>query len=194
RTLLYLLVFALFACWRQRGASAALLLVGWTLAMIALGVFAALHLNAAAGASLQSMLPDGRLAYPSGYPNANAAQWLMAFWPALLLARSPRLPWALRGVLAGGAVLLTEVALLSQSRGSLYATPVMLVLVFALLPGRIRTFTTLVPVAVGIAAAAPAVLRVADHLQNGAVVAANVHSATRSMFAAAIAVGLVVAL
>jgi len=46
-------------------------------------------------------------------------------------------------------VLLTEVALLSQSRGSLYATPVMLVLVFALLPGRIRTFTTLVPVALG---------------------------------------------
>ena len=47
----------------------------------------------------------------------------MAFWPALLLARERRLPWALRGVLAGSAVLLAEVALLSQSRGSLYATP-----------------------------------------------------------------------
>ena len=76
----------------------------------------------------------------------------MAFWPALLLARSERLPWALRGVLAGGAVLLAEVALLSQSRGSLYATPVMLVLVFALLPGRVRTFALLVPVAAGIGA------------------------------------------
>ncbi len=43
-------------------------------------------------------------------------------------------------LLAGGAVLLADVALLSQSRGSLYATPVMLVLVFALLPGRARTF------------------------------------------------------
>ena len=50
-------------------------------------------------------------------------------------------------LLAGGAVLLAEVALLSQSRGSLYATPVMLVLVFALLPGRTRTFAVLVPVA-----------------------------------------------
>ncbi len=194
RTLLYLLVFALFACWRQRGDSAALLLVGWTLAMIALGVFAALHVNAAAGADLQSMLPDGRLLYPSGYPNANAAQWLMAFWPALLMVRSARLPWALRGVLAGGAVLLAEVALLSQSRGSLYATPVMLVLVFALLPGRTRTFAVLVPVALGIAAAAPAVLRVADHLRNGAVVPAHVHSAITATFAAAVAVGLVVAL
>ncbi len=59
----------------------------------------------------------------------------MAFWPALLLARSARLPWALRGLLAGAAVLLAAVALLSQSRGSLYATPVMLVAVFAFLPG-----------------------------------------------------------
>ena len=74
----------------------------------------------------------------------------MAFWPALLLARE-RAParGALRGLLAGGAVLLAEVALLSQSRGSLYATPVMLVLVFALLPGRARTFALLVPVAAG---------------------------------------------
>ena len=67
----------------------------------------------------------------------------MAFWPALLLARERSLPWALRGLLAGGAVLLAEVALLSQSRGSLFATPVMIVLVFALLPGRTRTFALL---------------------------------------------------
>ena len=148
RTLLYLLVFALFACWRQRGASAALLLCAWTLAMIALAAFAALHLDAAGAArACRRCCRAGAWHYPSGYPNANAAQWLMAFWPALLLARSERLPWGLRGLLAGGAVLLAEVALLSQSRGSLYATPVMLVLVFALLPGRTRTFALLVPVA-----------------------------------------------
>ena len=194
RTLLYLLVFALFAWWRQRGASAALLLGAWTLAMVALAVFTALHLDAATAASLQSLLPGGRLVYPSGYPNANAAQWLMACWPALLLARSARLPWAARGLLAGGAVLLAEVALLSQSRGSLYATPVMLVLVFALLPGRTRTFTLLVPVAAGVGAAAPAVLHVGDHLRDGAVVRATVHSAIAASFAAAVVVGLVVAL
>jgi tetratricopeptide (TPR) repeat protein/predicted secreted protein len=194
RTLLYLLVFALFACWRQRGSSAAMLLGGWALAMIVLAAFTALHIDAATGASLQGMLPGGRLSYPSGYANANAAQWLMAFWPALLLARSRRVPWGVRGLLAGGAVLLAEVALLSQSRGSLYATPVMLVLVFALLPGRVRTYATLVPVALGIAAAAPAVLRVADHLKNGGVAPANLHSATRATLAAAVVVGLAVAL
>jgi tetratricopeptide (TPR) repeat protein/predicted secreted protein len=194
RTLLYLLVFALFACWRQRGASAALLLCSWTLALIALAAFAALHVNAAGSTSLQALIPGGRLLYPSGYPNANAAQWLMAFWPALLLARSERLPWALRGLLAGGAVLLAEVALLSQSRGSLYATPVMLVLVFALLPGRTRTFALLVPVAAGIGAAAPAVLRVGDHLHNGQVMTTAVHAAIVAMFLASLAVGLLVAL
>jgi len=194
RTLLYLLVFALFACWRQRGLSAALLLAVWTLAMIGLAVFAALHVNAATGANLDGLVPEGRLVYPSGYANASAAQWLMAFWPALLLARSDRLPWGLRGVLAGGAVLLAEVALLSQSRGSLYATPVMLVLVFVLLPRRTRTFAMLVPVVAGIAAAAPAVLRVGDHLHNSAIVPATLHKATVAMFAAAVVVALVVAL
>ncbi len=194
RTLLYLLVFALFACWRQRGASAALLLGAWTLALIALAAFTALHVNAAGAASLQTLLPGGRLEYPTGYANANAAQWLMAFWPALLLARERRLPWGMRGLLAGGAVLLAEVALLSQSRGALYATPVMLVLLFALLPGRTRTFAVLVPIAAGIGAASPAVLRVGDDLHKEAVMPATVHSATAAMFAAAVAVGLVVAL
>jgi tetratricopeptide (TPR) repeat protein len=194
RTLLYLLVFALFALWRQRGASAALLLGTWTLAMICLAAFVALHLNAASATSLQSLIQGGRLGYPAVYVNANAAQWLMAFWPSLLLARSERLPWALRGVLAGGAVLLAEVALLSQSRGSLYSTPVMLVLVFALLPGRVRTFTVLVPVAAGVGVAAPAVLRVGDHLKHGLVQPSAVHSAVVATFAAAVVVGSAVAL
>jgi tetratricopeptide (TPR) repeat protein len=194
RTLLYLIVFALFACWRQRGASAALALAVWTLALIVLAAYTALHVDSAGSASLNALLPGGRLLYPSGYPNANAAQWLMAFWPALLLARASSLPWAVRGLLAGGAVLLAEVALLSLSRGSLYATPVVLVLVLALLPGRIRTFALLVPVGAGIAAAAPAVLRVGDHLKNEAVVPAHLHSATTAMFVAAAAVAVVVAL
>jgi tetratricopeptide (TPR) repeat protein len=194
RTLLYLAVFALFACWRQRAVSAALLLAAWTLALIALAVFVALHLDTSSAAHLRALIPGGRLEYPSGYANANAAQWLMAFWPALLLARARSLPWGLRGVLAGGAVLLAEVALLSQSRGSLYATPVMVVLVFALLPGRTRSFALLVPVALGIGAAAPAVLHVGDDLRGEAVTTAAVHSAIAAMFASAVAVGLVVAL
>ncbi len=196
RTLLYLLVFALFALWPQRGRSAVLLLGVWALGMIGLAAFVALHLDGIAhsAARLESLFPGGRLDYPSGYPNANAAQWLMAFWPALLLARSERLPWGLRGVLAGGAVLLAEVALLSQSRGALYATPVMLVLVFALLPGRVRTFAMLVPVALGIGLAAPAVLRVGERLEHGRSATSALHAAIGGTLAAAVAVGLVGAL
>jgi O-antigen ligase len=183
RTLLYLLVFALFACWAQTGVTAALLLCGWVLAMVGVGLFVLLHLDAAAGAArLIALLPGGRLVYPAGYVNANAAQWLMACWPALLLARERRLPSWLRGALAGGAVLLAEVALLSQSRGSVYAEPVMLVLVFALLPGRVRTFALLVPVAAGIGIAAPAVLRVGERV--GALEGANGAAAPSSAVAA----------
>ena len=194
RTLLYLVVFALFAAWRQRGASAALLLGAWSLAMIGLAVYVALHLGAASTAELQRLLPSGRLVFPSGYANANAAQWLMAFWPALLLARSRRLPWALRGLLAGGAVLLAEVALLSQSRGSLYATAVMLVLVFALLPGRLRTFAVLLPAALATLAAAPSVLHVGDDRRpNGEVIASTLHHALTASFLAALVAALLVA-
>ena len=210
RTLLYLLVFALFACWPQRGASAALLLCAWTLALIAVAAFTALHVSAAAGsaARLGALLPADRLVYPAGYVNADAAQWLMACWPALLLARSRQLPWGLRGLLAGGAVLLALLALLSQSRGALYSTPVVLVLIFALLPERVRTFALLVPIAAGIGAAAPAVLRVGERMEAAATaserggaraaaaqhaVSAAVHGATVAMFASALAVALVVA-
>jgi O-antigen ligase len=193
RTLLYLLVFALFAGWRQRGASAALLLSVWTLAIIGLALFVLLHVGGLSSSGLHADLPEGRLTFPSGYANANAALWLMAFWPALLLARSARLPSALRGLLAGGAVLLALVALLSQSRGSIYATPVVLVLVFALLPDRVRTFLLGVPVAAAVALAARPVLHVGDDLtRRGAVDPSTLHSARSAVLLAAVVVGLLV--
>ncbi len=192
RTLLYLLVFVLFAWWPQRGVTAAALLVVWTLCLAGLALYVLLHLDGASAATLSQAIPGGRLNFPSGYPNANAAEWLMAFWPAVLLARQRELPWALRGLLAGSAVVLAEVALLSQSRGSLYATPVTAVLVFALLPARTRTFALLVPIAAGVAAAAPAALRVGNHLHQGEAVASNVHSATTATLLAALVVALAV--
>src|SRR5438105_7709847 len=194
RTLLYLLVFALFASWRQNGRAGAMLLTVWVLAMVVLAAFVALHVSSASGPRLARLLPYGRLVYPTGYANANAALWLAAFWPAFLLARGARLPWGLRGALAGGAVLLAEVALLGQSRGALYATPVVIVLVFALVGGRARTFAMLAPVAAGLGATAPAVLRVGDHLRDGRVVASTLHTAVAAIFIAAVVVGLVVAL
>jgi tetratricopeptide (TPR) repeat protein len=193
RTLLYLLVFALFACWRQRGSSAAVALGAWTIALIGVAAVVAAHLALDTG-NLGIPIAGGRLAYPAGYVNADAAQWLMAFWPALLLARSRQVPWLARGVFAGGAVLLADVALLSQSRGSVYASAVMLVLVFVLLAGRTRTFATLMPVALGIGLTTPLVLRVGDRIQSGGDAHAAMRAAALAMFAAAGAIGLAVAL
>jgi tetratricopeptide (TPR) repeat protein len=191
RTLLYLLVFALFALWPQRGASAALLLSVWTLALTALALFVLLHVNGAAHPA--ALFSEGRLKYPSDYENACAAVWCMAIWPALLLSTSDRLQWGLRGLLAGGAVLLADLALLSQSRGSLYSTAIMLVLVFVVLPWRVRLIAVLAPVAVGIGASAPLVLRVGDRLKHGGDVPAAMHTATIAILLAAVVVGAVVA-
>jgi O-antigen ligase len=193
RTLLYLMVFALFALWRARGSTAALILGAWTLAMLALALYVVVRLDTATGKSFEALFSGERLSYPVGYPNATAAQWLMAFWPALLLARSKRLPWALRGVLAGGAVVLADLALFSLSRGSLYATPVMVVLVFAFVPDRLRTFATTAPVAIGIGATAPLVLRVGDRIQSAHSAHTATHTAIAATFVAALIVGFVVA-
>ena len=109
RTLLYLLVLRpvrLLAPARRR---AALLLGAWTLALIALAAFAALHVDSAAAAGLRAMLPAGA-SYPTK-ADADAAQMADGLL-AGRARRSERLPWGLRGVLAGGAVLLAEVALL----------------------------------------------------------------------------------
>jgi O-antigen ligase len=194
RTLLYLIVFALFALWRARGTSAALLVGAWTLAMVVLALYVAVRLDLATGKSFNALFSGARLSYPAGYPNATAAQWLMAFWPALLLARGKRIPWVLRGLLAGGAVVLADVALLSQSRGSLYSLVPMIVLVFAFVPDRLRTFATAVPVAFGVGASAPFVLRVGERIENARSPFAATHAAVAAMLAAAVLVGLVVAL
>jgi len=191
RTLLYLVVFALFSLWPRRGAGAALLLGIWLIAMIALAGFVLIHLDTRS--SLAGFFKGNRLAYPGGYENASAATWGIAMWPALLLAARRALPWAVRGLLAGGVVLLADLALLSQSRGSLFSAPIVLVLVFALLPERLRTFAVLVPIAAGIAASAPAVLHVGDAVASGHSGLGALHTAVAATFIAAVLAGAIVA-
>ncbi|MDP8944272.1 MAG: hypothetical protein M3N16_09170, partial [Actinomycetota bacterium] len=132
RTLVYLLVLLLFAGWRQRGGDAALVLGGWTLAIVGLALVA--FLSATVGETPLAAYFLDRLADPAGYPNAAAATWLMALWPAIALAGRPEVPWWLRGPLAGGAVILVHTALLSQSRGALLSLPIALAVFLALGP------------------------------------------------------------
>ncbi|WP_372788673.1 O-antigen ligase family protein [Paraconexibacter sp.] len=164
RTLMYLAVFVVFGLWRQRERTAAIVVGAWTLVMLALGFVMLLQL-AGTGHDATDLFGRGdRLADPTGYPNAAAALWLMVLWPAVTLAASARVPWVLRATFAAGATLLIPLALLSQSRGSLFALPITLVLFLALFPGRVRHIGVLTVVALAAAPAIPSVLDVADLL------------------------------
>jgi hypothetical protein len=168
RTLVYLVAFALFALWPQRPDTAAWVLGFWTLGIGAIAVVTLLRVggigdNPAAAARL---FDGDRLSAPVGYANAQAATWLMAFWPAVAFAAGARVPWALRGVAAALAVVLVDVALLSQSRGSLLSLPVCLVLFAVVVPGRLRHLAALVPILGAAALASPKVFDLGDALAD----------------------------
>jgi len=86
----------------------------------------------------------GRLATPVGYPGAEAAIFLVSFWPAAALAASPRVSIALRAPAFGGMVALLAGWLMTQSRAGAVSLAVSAIVVFALAPARLRL---LVPVA-----------------------------------------------
>jgi tetratricopeptide (TPR) repeat protein len=194
RTLLYLAAFLLFALWPQRPATAAWVLGLWTFGVGAIAVVTLVRVGAVADPA--TLFDGDRLTEPVGYANAEAATWLMALWPAVTLAASRRVPWPLRGMAAALAVVLLDVALLSQSRGSLLALPVCAVLLVAIVPGRLRTIAVLIPVLGAAAAALPKVLDVGDALDGtdaGAVQDAA-SAVTSTVLLLALAAGAVVAL
>ena len=161
RTLFYLIVFSLFALWPQREGTARVVLVVWTLAMAVFGAVVLVRLGAGAGAA---KFIANRLSDPAGYPNAAAATFFMPVWPALVLASRSELAWWLRGLLAGSAVLLADLVLLTQSRGAVYSLPIVVALLFLLVPNRVRVFLVAVPVAAAVGITAPALLDVNDRL------------------------------
>lgn len=92
----------------------------------------------ATGDDPHRLLEDGTLDYPLGYRNANAAFFAIVLLPAVALAASRELDWRLRGLSLGAATLALDVFLLSQSRGSIPAIA-LAVIVFALAyPFRVR--------------------------------------------------------
>ena len=144
RTLLFFTVYTLFALlpWRPRDAA---LLLG----VLATGTAAVGSWVFLVGA--ESGVSEGRFADPVGYANANAALFLAAFWPAAVLASRRETPWPVRGLLLAVAGLLLQLGILAQSRGSLPAFALALVLYIALVPDRARSLLTLFPVGVATA-------------------------------------------
>jgi tetratricopeptide (TPR) repeat protein len=81
---------------------------------------------------------EGRLGSPMRYPGADAALFLLSFWPAAALAASRRLTPALRTLALGGAVAVLAGWLMTQSRAGTVALAVSALIVFALTPTRLR--------------------------------------------------------
>lgn len=82
----------------------------------------------------------GTLQLPLGYRNANAAFFIIAMLPSVLLAASRTLDWRLRGLALASATTCLQLALLSQSRGSVLGAAVALAVLPIVSRERARTF------------------------------------------------------
>ena len=98
---------------------------------------------------------DATLRYPIGYRNAEAAFFLMAMLPAIVLCVSRDLPWQLRGVLLASSTLMIELAILAESRASLPAVLIGVALLIGLHPDRLRVLGWLGLAAIPAAIALP---------------------------------------
>ncbi len=159
RTLVYVAVCFVFGmtAWRTRSAEAVLAL--WVVAVTAVAIATLVRLL---GDASLDLLIDGRLAEPTGYPNAAAALWTTAALPAIALAaRQGRHP-LMRGLALGAATLLLSLALLGQSRGWFFTLPVVLLVALAVQPQRLRVALWSLPVAIGVVLALPVLLDVFD--------------------------------
>ncbi|MEO7197379.1 MAG: O-antigen ligase family protein [Solirubrobacterales bacterium] len=163
RTLLYLVVYLLFATPQWRAEQAATLFGAYGIAIGAVAVLTLLDILGSA-TPVQSFI-DGRLIDPAGYQNASAALLIGGLWPALLLSSRRETPWQLRGLFLAIAGLLAQLAVLPQSRGAVLVLPIALFLYLAIVPSRLRTLAVMLPVGVGVALTAPRMLDVSDTIQ-----------------------------
>ena len=190
RTAFYALLFALFALWPLRARLAAGVIGGLALVVAAIGLVELLR--AAGAADPSGYFIDGRFAEPVGYANANAALWSAAFWPCVVLGSRREVGPSVRAVFVGAAVLLAGLALMGQSRGWLFALPVVAVIFLIVTPQRVRTTLTLLLVLAGVGVTIPSVLDVYD--KSGRELGDAMSSAAGTMLPAAIVTGAVAGL
>ncbi|HEX4804695.1 MAG TPA: O-antigen ligase family protein [Conexibacter sp.] len=160
RALLYLLLFALFALLPWRGWTALTALSAYALGIGAVAVVTLVRLGSAS--QIPALFNGARLQAPVGYINGSAALLLAATLLAIGLAARRELPVVLRGLLLALAAAALQLSVLCESRGWLFALPIVLVLALAVTPGhaRLRLALWALPPFAGAALALPALLRV----------------------------------
>jgi hypothetical protein len=190
RTLLYLTVLAVFAFvpLRRRGAGLLLVAYGTTIASIGVYVFDA---TTTGSDRLQAFI-GGRLADPIGYPNGNAALFMLGFWCVLPFVASQRTPVAARLLCAAVATVNIDLSLLAQSRGGLVAGVVSALVYLAFARDRVRALGALAVCAACAAIAARQLFRVYRTATSGGDLAGSLHDARLAMLLSAVAVMLVV--
>jgi hypothetical protein len=134
RTLLYWLAFLVVGLvpWSRRAASHAVMTIVAGIGAIAVATLVLTALRA----DPEQLFLERRLSEPTGYANATAALWLIAFWPAVHFATSAGRGVVVRGAALGVACLLLEMSVLSQSRGAVAAFAVTAVVYLVLTPAR----------------------------------------------------------
>ncbi len=102
------------------------------------------------------LFEEGRLNFPIAYANAQAALFLLGFWPAVVLAARPGTRRMIRAVSVGAAAALGSAALIAQSKGSVIGLAVSAIVLFAVSPLRLRLLVpTFIAAALVALAAAP---------------------------------------
>lgn len=188
-TFVYLCVYALFALRPMRPVAATVLMGVYALAVAGVGVVEFVHATTSAD-PLRSFIA-GRIATPIAYPNANCALFISAAWPAFYLSSRRQTPALLRGVFLAAVGVLAELALMAQSRGSLVAVPIALVLYFVLVNGRLRSALWLGPVVVAVALSTRPVLEVYQGVVSGTAMRHTLLDARSAMLWTAVALAVV---
>jgi len=96
---------------------------------------------------------SGRLSFPISYPNAQAAVFLIGFWPALVLAAQRGRGLLVRALAVAAATAIASGWLTAQSKGGIAALAASAAVVFALSPLRLRLLPPTL-IAAGLTAAA----------------------------------------
>jgi len=146
RTLLYLVVFALFSRPNWTPKRAVWILGAYALGIAGVGIATLEQIVHATHPA--ASFSDSRLTAPTGYSNATAALFFLPVWPMLLLASRRELSPVVRAIALATAGFLAQLGFVPESRGSLVAVPAVVLIYVAISPNRLRSVVPLVLVAV----------------------------------------------
>lgn len=185
QTLVYGALFTLFAISPWRPRAVAYVLGTYAVGVAVIGNWAFLTLDS--DGHLEASFIEGRLVEPISYANANCGLFVSAGLAALVLASARQTSGFVRGALLASAGTLAELALLTQSRMSLLAVPLTIVLLLVLVRRRARLVVAMIVVALVVAASASSLLDVYAALLDETGVQSAVDVAQRALVLSAIA-------